>query len=340
MTSRELVHATLEFRNKSGHVPRDMWTLPWAKTHYQGMIDKIKEDFPKDMTAAPILLAQPTIEQGDPYLPGIYTDAWGCKFEGIHAGVMGEVKTPLVQDDDWEDYENVHIPYEWLTFDVDAVNAYCRNTEKFVNAGQCPKAFEQLQFIRSTENLFMDLIDPPANMIKFMQKMHTFHCDLLEKWAKTEVDALVWFDDWGSQRSLLIRPAMWEELFAPMYKDFIDIAKRHGKKCFMHSDGYIMDIYPKLIEYGLDAINSQIFCMGIDEAAKYKGKITFWGEIDRQHILVDQSTKKVEEAVEEVYEKLWDNGGCIAQCEFGPGAKPENVYKVYETWAKLRPGSC
>ena len=28
----------------------------------------------------------------------------------------------------------------------------------------------------------------------------------------------------------------------------------------------------------------------------------------------------------------------IAQCEFGPGAKPENVYEVFETWNRLDDG--
>ena len=33
-----------------------------------------------------------------------------------------------------------------------------------------------------------------------------------------------------------------------------DWAKKNGKKIFMHSDGYIIDIIPDLIELGLDAV--------------------------------------------------------------------------------------
>jgi hypothetical protein len=36
--------------------------------------------------------------------------------------------------------------------------------------------------------------------------------------------------------------------------------------------------------------------------------------------------------VRSVKENLWAAGGCIAQCEFGAGAKPENVYRMFETW--------
>ena len=122
----------------------------------------------------------------------------------------------------------------------------------------------------------------------------------------------------------------------PMYRDYINIAHKYGKKIFMHSDGHILSIIPKLIDLGLDAINSQIFCMGVENLAQFKGKITFWGEIDRQHLIPHGSQEDIDRAVESVYNTLWQDGGCIAQCEFGPGANPDNVYRIYQHWAHLR----
>lgn len=168
----------------------------------------------------------------------------------------------LKKDEDWEDADNVHIPVEWLDFDV---------------------------------------------------------------------DGLTFMDDWGSQKSLLINPKMWEEYFRPMYQDYISIAKKYGKKTFMHSDGNTLDIYPRMIELGLDAFNTQIFCIGVENLEQFKGKITFWGEIDRQHLLPEGTTEDIKKAVEDVHRRLWADGGCIAQCEFGPGANPDNVYTVFET---------
>ena len=103
----------------------------------------------------------------------------------------------------------------------------------------------------------------------------------------------------------------------------------------MHSDGYTLDILPDLIEIGLDAINTQIFCMGMDKLAPFRGKITFWGEIDRQHLLPYASTEEIRRAVDKVHAALYDRGYCIAQCEFGPGAKPENVREVFIRWNEL-----
>lgn len=335
MTSRELVKATLNFENRSGRVPRQIWTLPWAEENAGKMLKKIQTEFPDDIVTAPTILKKPTIACGDAYAVGESTDDWGCKFTNIHRGVIGEVKEPLVEDEDWDDWENIHIPVELLDFDVEQVNAFCKNTDKFVIAGACPRPFEQLQFIRTTPEFYMDLVDPPANMLKFMEKMYAFYCELLEKWAKTDVDALNFMDDWGSQNGLLINPVAWEKYFRPFYQEFIQIAHRNGKKTFMHSDGNTLDIYPRLIDLGLDAFNSQIFCMGLENLEKYKGKITFWGEIDRQHLLPEGSKEDIVRAVKEVKERLWDHGGCNAQCEFGPGAKEENVYTVFETWSQF-----
>lgn len=335
MTSRDLVKATLNFENRSGRVPRQMWTLPWAFDNAGEMVRKIQKEFPDDIVTAPAILKKPTISQGDEYAVGEFTDAWGCRFTNIHKGVIGEVKEALVKEEDWSDWENIHIPVEWLDFDVDAVNEFCKNTDKFVIAGCCPRPFEQLQFIRTTQEFYMDLVDPPEEMLHFMDKMFEFYCELQEKWAKTDVDALNFMDDWGSQNGLLINPAAWDKYFRRFYKEFIDIARRNGKKTFMHSDGNTLAIYPRLIDLGLDALNSQIFCMGVDQLEQYKGKITFWGEIDRQHLLPNGSKEDIVQAVKQVKERLWDNGGCIAQCEFGPGAKEENVYTVFETWNQL-----
>jgi len=45
----------------------------------------------------------------------------------------------------------------------------------------------------------------------------------------------------------------------------------------MHSDGNILDIMDDLIAIGIDALNSQVFCMGVEEVGRrFAGRITFW----------------------------------------------------------------
>jgi len=332
MTSRELVYRTLEFRNTEWRAPREMWLLPWAGDRFAPAVSYINEKYPSDFTSPDPCYSVKEPAVGNAYKKGSFTDAWGCVFEMYEDGYIGEVKTPLVGDPGWSDTSRVRFPTELLSVDVARVNAQCAATDKYVRASAGPNPFERLQFIRTTEMLYCDLTDIPGGLRDFIKRLHTFNCDMMELWAKTDVDALNISDDWGSQTSLLINPQVWRAIFKPLYKDYIDIAHRAGKKAFMHSDGHTLAIYPDLIELGLDAFNSQIFCMGTDKLKEFKGKITFWGEIDRQNLLPYATTDEIAAAVREVREALWHDGGAIAQCEFGVGSKPENVIAVYETW--------
>jgi hypothetical protein len=143
-------------------------------------------------------------------------------------------------------------------------------------------------------------------------------------------------DDWGTQQGLLASPDVFRQIFLPMYKEYAEVARHSGKYLFMHSDGQILDIMPDLIDVGVDALNAQIFCMGIKDLGEmYRGKITYWGEIDRQHLLPHGTREDIQQAVYEVWLHLYQNGGVIAQCEFGLEANPQNVFTVYETWDGL-----
>jgi hypothetical protein len=330
LTSRELVLQTLNFAGPA-RAPRDLWTLPATDLRQPSALAALRGEVPLDLQLARVHQRVPCFTRGDRYAIGEFSDEWNCTFQNLQAGIIGEVKNPTVND--WDtDRPQVRIPREMLTLDRDAVNRDCAATDKFVYGGWAVNPFERLQHIRGAENLYMDLVDPPAAMLAFVREMHGFYCDLLTAYAKTDLDALQIADDWGSQRSLLIAPAMWREFFKPLYRDYAQIAHAAGKKFFMHSDGYIVDIYPDLIEIGVDAINSQIFCMDVERLSPFAGKITFWGEIDRQHLLPAGTSADIDRAVRDVHRALWKNGGCIAQCEFGPDARPENVRQLFVTW--------
>jgi len=333
MTPRDIVNKTVEFSGPP-RICRQMWTLPWASMHYPRQMAEIRSRFPDDIVGAPQCLKTPAQTEGDPCAVGNYRDEWGCLFTNVQAGVIGEIKTPLIAD--WNDLEKLREPVELLSVDRDQVNAFCRQTDRWVHSSSTVRPWERVQFIRGTENAMMDLALEEPGFFELLRRVHEFGLKELSIWAQTDVDGLVFIDDWGTQRSLLIAPEMWRRVFKPMYKDYIDLAHSHGKKIFMHSDGYIVDIMPDLIELGLDAINSQIFCMGVEEVGnKFRGQITFWGEMDRQHVLVESTPDEVAAQVRRLYQALYHNGGVIAQLEFGPGAKPENVAAAFAEWDRI-----
>jgi hypothetical protein len=128
---------------------------------------------------------------------------------------------------------------------------------------------------------------------------------------------------------------MWRVLFKPLYKEYCDLIHAAGKWAFFHSDGFITPIIEDLIEVGVDALNSQLFCQDIEELGRrFSGRITFWGEIDRQHILPFGTQEDVRNAVHRV-RRAFDHrqgGGLIAQCEWGVNDPVENIATVFETW--------
>lgn len=332
--SRTLVYQTLQ-NEEPERAPRHVWDIQWTYDNFPEEIKRLRKEYPDDIVWCPRILKRDSGCVGDPYAIGTYTDEWGCVFENKFEGIIGEVKNAQIVSDEWEEAEDVKVPDALLDLDVDAINEFCRNTEQFVVAGSSVRIFERLQFLAGTEKTLMDLYMEPDGMEPAIQKVHKFFCQELEAWAKTDVDGLFIQDDWGTQISLLISPDLWREVFKPLYADYAAIAKKYGKKMFMHSDGYILDIIPDLIEIGIDALNSQIFCMGLDKLEQFRGKITFWGEIDRQKILPFGTKEDVDQAVKSVKQYLWDRGGCIAQCDFGVGVKPENIFQVFKTWEEI-----
>lgn len=338
-TSREIVTQSLTFKHPA-RMPRDLWVLPWAEERFGDALAEMRRRFPGDFTGPSYVYGPSLRAKGDPYAKGVFTDDWGCEFVNIHGGVIGEVRDPLVKD--ITDRSMVAPPYEMLPDNIvkarDTVNRSCGQTNMFVRGGCNPRPWERYQFLRGTQNAMMDIMSPEDGGAALINTIHEFFLKEVEFWVSTDIDAISFMDDWGAQHQLLIPPAVWGHLFKPLYKDYCDLAHAKGKFAFMHSDGNIQEIYEDLIEVGVDAINSQLFCMDMQVLAKKaKGKITFWGEIDRQHVLPSKDPQAGRNAVRKVAQHLYDPaGGIIAQFEFGPGANPQTALAIFEEWEQVQ----
>ncbi len=336
--SRQLVTAALEFTSPR-RVPRHMWLLPWAERRYPEQTELLQERFPSDITWADDVYDIPVEKRGDPYAVGTYVDEWECEFVNVHGGIVGEVKQPKLRD--VADWRSIRPPYDVLPHDElaarDRVNRFCAESDLFVLSGCGPRPWERYQFLRGTADAMVDLTSPERGAAELLRAIHEFYLKEVEFWTGTDVDGIFFQDDWGSQNSLLISPSSWRELFKPLYRDYCDLAHAAGKFAFMHSDGNITAIYEDLIEAGVDAINSQLFCMDMtDVAQRAKGKITFWGEIDRQHVLASPDPQVGRDAVQKVARHLWDaTGGVIAQFSFELAGVPETAMAVFDEWERI-----
>lgn len=332
MTGRERVTAALTF-SEPDRIPRDLWTLPYIPLFRRDELDAVLDRYPPDVDR-PELSPGSSSEQMDRLATaGTYTDEWGSLWKVGEPGIVGEVKEPAVAD--WADLDGFEPPWDVVRErDLTDANRACRRSDKFMLSAVCARPFERLQFLRGSENVYLDLAAGSAELRELLGLVHEFYLEDVRAWAESEVDGVLLMDDWGTNQSLLIRPDSWREIFKPLYRDYCQIIHEAGKFAFFHSDGHIEAIYGDLIEVGMDAINSQLFRMDIEDLArKYRGKVTFWGEIDRQHVLPFGSPDDVRRAVKRVHDALGgERGGVIAQCEWGKDNPRENVEAVFEAW--------
>jgi len=334
MTGRERVKASLNFQ-KPDRIPRDLWALPYICLFRKADLDSILSQFPMDIGLSEISLNFTRDQLKLTETIGEYIDDWGSIWYVGEPGVWGEVKKPVL--DDYKKLNDFKPPYHLITKrDRNIINKHCQNSDKFMLSHITARPFERLQFLRGTENLFLDLAEGSNKLLNLLDIVDEFFLKDIEWWCGTDVDGIFMMDDWGSNNGLLINPKLWKSIFKPLYKKYCEMIHDSGKYVFFHSDGNIKEIFADFIEVGIDAINSQIFIMDMESlASKFKGKITFWGEIDRQYALPFGTEHDVEVSVNKV-RSLFDDGkgGLIAQCEWGKDNSFKNVEAVYKTWEK------
>jgi uroporphyrinogen decarboxylase len=334
MNSRERVIGTLQ-HTEVDRVPRHLWNLAGVRLFRKEELDDVRTKFPGDLVGPPVTFGKSRYAKGDREKVGQFVDEYGSVREKLQPGVSGEVKIPVLES--WDAYAGYELPWEMLTgADTSAVNPFCETDPRFTFAGTHVRPFETIQFLRGTENAMMDLAMEDERMLNLLDQVHRFNLASIRLWEPTNVDSIFFMDDWGTQISLLISPAMWRRFFKPMYREYIQMIHGFGKFALMHSDGNITDIYPDLVEIGLDGINSQLFCMDIEAlSAQYGDRITFWGEIDRQQILPFGTPEDVRKAVDRVaHATVLRRGrtGVIAQCEWGNDVPKENIEAVFDQW--------
>ena len=64
------------------------------------------------------------------------------------------------------------MPEECLNIDIAKINHFCKSRNEFILSGDWVRPFERLQFIRGTEQFYIDLITKPKRMFEVIEKLH------------------------------------------------------------------------------------------------------------------------------------------------------------------------
>jgi uroporphyrinogen decarboxylase len=201
---------------------------------------------------------------------------------------------------------------------------------------------EQPGRMMGLENFFINLALNKGFINKIMENILDIYIENTKRYLDIlgeYLDVFVYWDDIGSQNSLLFSPDDYRSLIKPKQRKLFDVIKsRTDAKLFYHSCGAIKELIPDLIEIGVDILNPvQVSSPGMDtkELKKEFGRdIVFWGGgCDTQNILPFGSSEDVRNEVKRRISELAPGGGFVfnAVHNIQADVPPENVAAMYET---------
>ena len=190
--------------------------------------------------------------------------------------------------------------------------------DRFRLASLALSGFTTMSFLRGFNNLMMDLAEAPEFVDALAEKVYGFEEQLIEKLPAYHFDAVAFFDDWGTQKGMIISPTAWRRFFKPRYIHQFALAHSLGLKVYFHCCGYYPQIIPDLIEIGVDMLNiSQPNLYNIPELGrKYGGKVCFVCPVSYQTTSISGTRADIFQAVQVLIDSFGRfNGGLIGYVE-------------------------
>ncbi|MFC1633409.1 uroporphyrinogen decarboxylase family protein [Planctomycetota bacterium] len=201
--------------------------------------------------------------------------------------------------------------------------------------------FEIGQFFYRNDMFMMLLASEPQRAHRFLDKFVEIHMANLERFLGAvgeHIDIILFGDDLGMQTGPMMSPQMYCEFFKARHTSLWNRAKELADvKVMLHCCGGVRELFPHLIEAGLDAINPvQISCSGMDAAelkAEFGRDVTFWGGgCDTRDVLPNGSPEQIREHVKRQIEILKPGGGFVFQQVHNilANVPPENVVAMFD----------
>lgn len=191
-----------------------------------------------------------------------------------------------------------------------------------------------MRYMRKVETFLADVLLYPDEVVELQTRVVELLKRCLDQWATTDVDGVMFAEDWGTQERLLVSPKMWQEMFRPGFEQIVGHARSLGIDIWMHSCGYIKDIIPSLAEIGVKVLQlDQPTLSDLDFLAKTcHGKTAIWSPVDIQKYLPTGNKELIVAAAHEMVAKLGSNGGGFIAGYYGD-VKSLAVQPEWQMWA-------
>lgn len=321
MTNRERVIAAIEF-NGPDRIPHWHAALPAAfKAHPR--LSELYSRFPSDFAGQNGQAPELTKE----YLVGEYKDEWGCAWTVLQEGFIGQVtRHPLADLKNLREYRFPKVEHKRRNL------APIRDDRYHIGSGGT--LYERMIDLCGFENLLAELAAGNPDILKIRDAIVEYNIAYIREQLKHNPDCICFSDDWGTQLSLTIPPAMWKEIFLPAYRRQFAPVREAGKHIYFHSDGVTIDILPYLVEAGVNIFWVDLTVNSLERLHReLGGKVCFRGLTDVQFLLHKGSPENVRQHGKDLIAALGCfNGGFIACSEVQPDQPWENVVSIMETF--------
>ncbi len=268
-----------------------------------------------------------------------YTDVWGNVWHRVKdMGAGGEIYKPVIED--WSDLDKLVLPDLANPANYEKARQLARTEKDLFRVGGLPGfPFAVCRYMRKMEIYFVDLIAERDHIDVLHDRVTTLLEGIIDRYGEAGLDAVMFCEDLGTQDRLLMSPAMWRDIFAPLYERLTSRAHKHGMKVIQHSCGYNWLLVDDLCAAGID-------CLQFDQPAVYdepalaaklkKHHVALFSPCDIQKVLPTGNREFIEKETERLVKNF--RGGFIAKNYgdlHGIGVKPEWDKWAYDTFVRV-----
>jgi uroporphyrinogen decarboxylase len=270
------------------------------------------------------------------YEEGEHTDCWGIVWKNIEPGLDSiPVVHPLA---DWAalarytppdpDIDAQFGPRDWTA--TAQTLAQAREWGDIASAG-LPHGFVYmlLYYLRGFENFMLDIAVQEPRLASLIPMIDHYNLRVSERLLDLGAEMMSYGEDLGIQHGLPISPAAWRRTIKPSYQRLFGLSRARDVPVRLHTDGYILDIIPDLIECGVTLLNPQFRPNGLAGIREMTGgKVAIDLDLDRQ-LFPFATPSQIHDHIGEAHEALYrPEGGLMVFAECEPDLSLEQIEAV------------
>ncbi len=264
--------------------------------------------------------------------PNVWRDEWGVEWDKSVDPDIGVVCNRVVTPANVDGFPCPD-PADPTRYDNYAA-AIAGSASRYRVANLGFSLYERAWTLAGMEEVMAGMVLDKPFVHRLLDRILEVNLGIIERACAFDIDAMMFGDDWGQQTGLQMGARRWREFIKPRVCAMYGAVKAHGKRVFIHSCGKVDELFPDLIECGLDVFNPfQPEVIDVEEAKRAYGRdLTFFGGISTQRTLPYGTPQQVRDEVRRLIEVVGKDGGLIAAPAHAiPGdAKPENIEAMLE----------